>query len=126
MECNFSNSHNGSREVKIENQELPKSEHFRYLGSIITTTGEIGADVVHRIKAEWLKWRSTSGALCDKRVPIRLKGKLYRTAIRLAILYVTECWATKKHLEKMSIVEMRMLRWMCDKIRKDKVRNEFI
>ncbi|GMP84452.1 hypothetical protein CsSME_00037979 [Camellia sinensis var. sinensis] len=46
------NSNNESRgEVKIENQELPKSEHFRYLGSIITTAGEIDADVAHRIKA---------------------------------------------------------------------------
>ncbi|GMP99255.1 hypothetical protein CsSME_00046796 [Camellia sinensis var. sinensis] len=46
MECKFSNSNNESRgEVKIENQELPKSEHFRYLGSIITTAGEIDADV---------------------------------------------------------------------------------
>ena len=36
MECKFSNSNNESRgEVKIENQELPKSEHFHYLGSII-------------------------------------------------------------------------------------------
>ena len=31
-EYNFSNSNNGSKEeVKIENQKLPKSEHFRYL-----------------------------------------------------------------------------------------------
>ncbi|CAL5326496.1 unnamed protein product [Camellia sinensis] len=74
MECKFSNSNNESRgEVKIENQELPKSEHFRYLGSIITTAGEIDADVAHRIKAGWCKWRSASGVLCDKRIPTRLK-----------------------------------------------------
>ncbi|KAF5950037.1 hypothetical protein HYC85_012030 [Camellia sinensis] len=29
-------------------------------GSIITTAGELDADVVYRIKAEWLKWRSVS------------------------------------------------------------------
>ncbi|GMP54130.1 hypothetical protein CsSME_00019390 [Camellia sinensis var. sinensis] len=75
MECKFSNSNNESRgEVKIENQELPKSEHFRYLRSIITTAGEIDADVAHSIKAGWCKWRSASGVLCDKRIPTRLKG----------------------------------------------------
>ncbi|GMP67085.1 hypothetical protein CsSME_00027194 [Camellia sinensis var. sinensis] len=48
MECKFSNNNNKSRgEVKIENQELPKSEHFRYLGSIITTTEEINVDVYY-------------------------------------------------------------------------------
>ena len=36
--------------MKIENQELLKSEHFRYLGSTITIAGEIDADVAHRIK----------------------------------------------------------------------------
>ena len=69
MKCKFSisNSNNESRgEVKIENQELPKSEHFHYLGSIITTAGEIDADVAHRIKAGWGKLRSASGVLCDK------------------------------------------------------------
>ncbi|GMP72492.1 hypothetical protein CsSME_00030512 [Camellia sinensis var. sinensis] len=75
MECKFSNSNNESRgEVQIENQELPKSEHFRYLESIITTVGEIDADVAHKIKAEWFKWRSASGVLYDKQIPTRLKG----------------------------------------------------
>ena len=67
MECKFSNSNNESRgEVKIENKVLPKSDYFSYLGSIITTAGEIDADVAYRIKAGWCKWRIASGALCDK------------------------------------------------------------
>ncbi|KAL7247565.1 hypothetical protein ACSBR2_002477 [Camellia fascicularis] len=103
MKCKFSNSNNESRgEVKIENQELPKSEHF---------PGEIDADVAYRIKARWCKWRSTSRVLCDKRIPTRLKGKFYRTAIRPTMLFGTECWATKKqHVDKMSVAEMRMLK----------------
>ena len=31
-----------------------------------------------------------------KRVPQKLKGKFYRTAIRPAMLYGAECWPTKK------------------------------
>lgn len=53
MEYKFNNSNNQSRgEVKIENQELPKSEHFRYLGSIITIAREIDADMAYRIKRD--------------------------------------------------------------------------
>ena len=128
MECIFSSSREGDRgEVRIETQELPKSERFWYLGSIITKDGEIGEDVTHRIKAGWLKWRSATGVLCDKRIPTRLKGKFYRTAIRPAMMYGSECWATKKqHVDKMSVAEMRILRWMCGKTRKDRVRNEDI
>ena len=43
------------------------------------------------------------------------------------MLYGIECWAIKKqHISKMSVAEMRMLRWMCGKTRKDRIRNEHI
>lgn len=128
MECNFSKSRRTNEGVvRIENQAVQKSEHFRYLGSIIQNEGEIGEDVNHRIKAGWVKWRGASSILCDRRIPLRLKGEFYRTAIRPAILYGTECWAARQqHLHKVSVAEMRMLRWMCGKTRKDRIRNENI
>ena len=128
MECDFSNRMETTGDiVQLEGQELPKRELFRYLGSIIHRHGDIAEDVTHRIKAGWLKWRSATGVLCDRRIPVKLKGKFYKTAIRPALLYGAECWATKKqHVHKMSVTEMRMLRWMCGKTRKDKVRNEHI
>ena len=43
------------------------------------------------------------------------------------MLYGAECWAAnKQQVHKMSVAEMRMLRWMCGKTRKDKIKNEFI
>ncbi|KAH1220391.1 LINE-1 retrotransposable element ORF2 protein [Glycine max] len=89
--------------------------------------GEIEGDVNHRIQAGWMKWRKASGVLCDAKVPIKLKGKFYRTAVRPAILYGTECWAVKsQHENKVGVAEMKMLRWMCGKTRQDKIRNETI
>ena len=86
---------------------------------------EISADVTHRIKAGWTKWRIASGVLCDRRIPLRSKENFYKTAIRPTMLYGTECWAVKKqYVNKMNVVEMRMLRWMCGKTKRDKVRNE--
>ena len=111
MECNFGKNQ-GMNEgvVSIEGQEIPKSEQFRYLGSILHA-GDIGADVTHRIKAGQTKWRNASGILCDRRIPLRLKGKFYKMAIRPAMLYGTECWAVKKqYVNKMNVAEMRMLR----------------
>ncbi|KAH1199390.1 hypothetical protein GmHk_18G052760 [Glycine max] len=89
--------------------------------------GEIEGDVNHRIQAGWMKWRKASGVLCDANVPIKLKGKFYRTAVRPTILYGTECWAVKsQHENKVGVAEMRMLRWMCGKTRQDKIRNKAI
>ena len=56
-----------------------------------------------------------------------MKRKFYRAAIRPALLYGTECWVIKRyHAQKLSVAEMRMLRWMCGNTRKDKMRNEDI
>ena len=94
---------------------------------MIQKDGEIHEDATHRIKAGWLKWRNASRVLCDDKIPLKLKGKFYRTAIRSVLLYGSECWAVKYQYEqKTSVVEMRMLRWMCGHTRKDRIRNEVI
>jgi hypothetical protein len=60
-------------------------------------------------------------------VPLKLKGKFYRTAIRPAILYGAECWPTKMwHVQQLSVAEMRMLRWICGNTRRDRIWNNDI
>ena len=126
MYCNFyGHIERVETTARIEDHEILQSDSFLYLGSIISKDGEIDKDVEHRIKAEWLKWRLAYGVLCERRMPTRLKGKFYRTTIRSAMTYGAKCWPIKKqHMQKMDVAEMRMLRWMCSKTRKDKIRNE--
>ncbi|PKA58475.1 ataxia telangiectasia mutated family protein [Apostasia shenzhenica] len=43
------------------------------------------------------------------------------------MIYGAECWPVKrKHINKINIAEMRMLRWMCGYTRKDKMINKYI
>ncbi len=128
LHCVFSGDEDtGVGTILLDEKIVQSSDFFRYLGSIIQKNGEIGGDVAHRIKAGWLKWKSASGFLCDAGMPHRLKGKFYRTAVRPALLYGSECWAVKHcHIQKMNVAEMRMLRWMCGHTRKDRLRNEVI
>ena len=70
---------------------------------------------------------SAIGVLCDRNIPLWLKGKFYRTAIRPALLYGTECWAIKRYYaQKMSVADMCIFCWMCGNTRRDKVRNDNI
>ncbi|KAL6582640.1 hypothetical protein OROMI_004718 [Orobanche minor] len=128
MECRFSdNSDREAGMITFDGKVVHGSTSFRYLGSIIQKDGKLDGDVAHRIKAGWLKWKSATGVLCDPDMPRRLKGKFYRTTIRPALLYGTECWALKQcHVQKMNVAEMRMLRWMCGHTKKDRLRNEVI
>ncbi|XP_060216871.1 uncharacterized protein LOC132644299 [Lycium barbarum] len=128
LECKFSNvMSEAEMEVKIEALVIPKRDNFKYLGSIIQGDGEIDADVAHRIGDGWVKWRLAFGVLCDKKVSPRLKGKFYRVVVRPTFFYEAECWPVKNaHIQKMNVVEMRMLRWMCGHIRRDMIRNEVI
>jgi hypothetical protein len=127
MRCQFSEKNSYDRDVSLDGRVVPMNDTFRYLGSMLQSEGEIDEDVSHIIRAEWVKWRQTSGVLCDKKVPNKLEDKFYRTTIRSAMMYGAECWATKgQHVQKMSVAEMRMLRWICGHTRKDRIRNDDI
>jgi hypothetical protein len=96
MKCDFSATTQEKGDVRLDSQVVPKKDIFRYLGSMLQKDGDIDEDVSYRIKTGWLKWRQASGVLCDPWVPLKLKGKLYKTVIWLTMLYGVECWPTKR------------------------------
>ena len=73
MRCDFGGVVQEEGDVSLEGQVVPKKDTFRYLGSMLQRGGDIDADVSHKIKARWIKWRQASGILCDNRVPQKLK-----------------------------------------------------
>ena len=117
----------GGDSIRMDGEEIKKVHKFKYLGATIDASGSMDEEVRHRIQAGWNNWRSASGVLCDKRVPLKLKGKFHKTVIRPAMLYGTETASMKKTKEKrMDVAEMRMLRWTSGVTREDRIRNEYI
>ena len=57
---------------------------------------------------------------------MRVKGKVYKTVVRPAMMYGAEIWALKKAQEKLDVAESRMLRWMSGVTKLDRIRNEII
>ena len=78
LKCKFSDSRQEEEVVvKLDSQAVCKRDSFKYLGSTIQGNSEIDEDVSKRIGAGWMKWRLASGVLCDKKVPLKPKGKFY-------------------------------------------------
>ena len=84
-------------------------------------------EITHRVQSGWNNWRKITGVVCDKRVPVRLKGKIHKSVVRPALMYGLETAPIKKTEEKkLDVAEMKMLRWMAGVTRMDRVRNKYI
>ncbi|VDP51499.1 unnamed protein product [Heligmosomoides polygyrus] len=70
-----------STSIKANGIELPRASVFKYLGSAITSYGGLLVEANSRLSAAWSKWRSLTGVLCDKKIPERLKSKIYRAVV---------------------------------------------
>ena len=99
----------GREPVKILGEELQRVHHFKYLGSSVEETGGMATEITQRMSAAWRNWKRCSGVLCDRRMPVKLKGKVYTLVVRPALLYGAETSATTRCQE----ARLGMLRWGC-------------
>ena len=89
--------------------------------------GDLDTEITHRIQSGWKNWKRVSGILGDRRISVRVKGKVYTTDVRPAMMYGAETWAvTKAQEKKLAGAEMRMLRWMSGVTKLERIRNERI
>ncbi len=80
---------------------------------------------MNRIQAGWRAWKKVTGVMCDKIVPGKVKGRMYKTMVRPAMLYGVEAVAmTQGQEHKMQVAEMKISRWSVGLTRLDKARNE--
>ena len=121
------NGGNDDETVKMEDMKVPRVREFKYLGSTVQESGGCEREAKKRVQAGWNGWKRVSEVICDKRLPARVKGKVYSSMVRLAMVYGLETVAvTKKQVEEMEVAEMKMLRFAMGVTRKDKIRNEHI
>ncbi|KAK3546267.1 hypothetical protein QTP70_025606, partial [Hemibagrus guttatus] len=121
------NEREGSGTVRLQGEEVKKVQEFKYLGSTVQSNGECGKEVKKRVQAGWNEWRKVSGVLCDRKISARIKGKVYRTVVRPAMLYGLETVSLRKRQEsELEVAELKMLRFSLGVTRLDRIRNEYI
>ncbi|KAK3565151.1 hypothetical protein QTP86_000368 [Hemibagrus guttatus] len=121
------NEREGSGTVRLQGEEVKKVQEFKYLGSAVQSNGECGKEVKKRVQAGWNGWRKVSGVLCDQKISARIKGKVYRTVVRPAMLYGLETVSLRKRQEsELEVAELKMLRFSLGVTRLDRIRNKYI
>ena len=73
--------------VDTNGKELKQVDCFKYLGTVMETEGGSNNAVKQRVKSAWMKWREMSGVICDRKMPKKLKSKIYKSVLRPVMLY---------------------------------------
>ena len=87
---------------------------FCYLGDRLNASGGCEAAITARVKIGWVRFRECGELLLGNRFFLKMKGKVYRSCLRSAILYGSEAWCLKEN-EKAILrkTERAMVRATC-------------
>ena len=99
----------------LENGEVIEGVgQFRYLGDVLNGEGGSNMVSINRVRSGWKKFRELSGVLTNKKVALRLKGRVYAACVRSTMLYGSETWAANtEQVARLSRAEMKMVGCMC-------------
>ncbi|XP_064104037.1 uncharacterized protein LOC135213868 [Macrobrachium nipponense] len=107
-----------------KNKGQVKKLRGQYLGSVTDNEGNMEEEIKNRIQCGWNNWRKVSGVICDRKVPLRLKGRVRKAVVKPAMAYGLGAGPLKKTGgRKLDVTEMRMLSWMSEVTKIDGVRN---
>ena len=81
------NGENDDKTLKMKDSKVPRVKEFKYLGSTMQESGGCEREVKKRVQEGWNRWRKLSGVICDRRLPARVKGKVYSSVVRPNMVY---------------------------------------
>ena len=90
------------------------TKEFKYLGSIVHYSLSSEADVDKRIKSATAAFGALKNVLTNKRLDLKLKGRIYVALCLSILLYGSEVWCLKENLlHRLRSFHHRCVRTMC-------------
>ena len=77
--------------------EAETVNEFCYLQGRLSSSGGCEAAVTARVRIDWVRFREYGELLLGNGFPLKMKSKVYRCCVRLAILYGSEAWCLKEN-----------------------------
>ena len=95
--------------------EVETVHESTYFCDRVITGERCEAAVTARTRCGWGKLRECSELLCGNRCPLNMKGTVYMSCVRPAILYEIEAWCLKESgMGILRLTERSLLRAMCE------------
>ncbi|KAK7865974.1 hypothetical protein R5R35_009402 [Gryllus longicercus] len=96
----------------IDGTSIELVEQFNYLGSLVTTGGDLDAEISHRIRnASYAFYKLRDRVFNCNDLTIRTKIMVFKAVVLSILLYGSECWTIyKKHVKTLEKFQMRQLR----------------
>lgn len=112
-------------EIVVDGENLKKTKEFKYLGGIYTEDGGCDAEIMHRITSMGRAARAVYPLMRDQYVGVEVKRNIYEGVLAPILLYGAETWCTtKKQESRIQATEMKILRAIIGKTKRDRIRNE--
>ena len=70
----------------MDDTKVPRVKEFKYLGSTVQESDICKMKIKRTLtltQAEWNGWRKVSQVIYERRLPARVKGKVYSSVVRL-------------------------------------------
>ena len=70
---------------------------FCYLWDRLNASGRIEAAVTARTRIGWIKFRECEELLYRRKFLLKIKGRIYQSCIRSAMLYGSQAWCLREN-----------------------------
>jgi hypothetical protein len=113
--------------IYVEGEEIKQTNEYKYLGSVFTQDGKFDREIEVRIQKANVISYQLAPLLKHRHIPIKTKQQLINCIFIPTLCYQCQTWTINKSQEqKLSTCEMRCLRQVVNKTRRDKISNNTI
>ena len=87
---------------------------FCYLGDMLEAGGGCTKAITNRCGIAWSKFRKLRPVLTSRHIPFPVRGRVYSTCVRAAMLHGSETWGPKTdELQRLRRNDRAMVLWIC-------------
>lgn len=112
--------------IEIDGKYLEQVKCYKYLGVVINSKGNLEEEINERVAKTGRLFNSIKASFLGKKeVPSSIKAEIVKKIMKPVLTYGSETWTTNERIRsKITSIEMRFLRKIEGKTKKDRIRNE--